>query len=221
MSDCGSLICLDWTVFAIRDIFPMATFTISPADNLNTITWARLGLLTFVALAPPLFTPRAYIPLDPSGKGSPTPEQTTSVAALIFFTFLDPFIFFAWKRPAVPFDELPPLGDIDMAQYLRHNLLHQLDPLSKDPRAPKGYRHLGWRIILCWKWEFLLCTVLSGIYTCLEFVAPFAVNRLLAYLEDNDEVAIMKPWFWIAGIGLGPFVQGCVASFSITQRRNF
>lgn len=91
-------------------------------------------------------------------------------------------------------------------------MLHQLDPKSKDPRAPKGYRHLGWRILRAWWKEATYCVILSFIYTVLEFASPLGVNRLLNYLETKGEGAVVRPWVWILWIGLGPYVQGYALS---------
>lgn len=205
-----------WVVYAQRDIYPMLTYTVRSADELTTIMWIRLAVITFTALFPPLFTPRPFIPLDPSGHSVPTAEQTSSLFALVFFTFLDPLVFHAWKLPTLSIDDLPAVGDHDKAIFLRTTMLHQLDPHSKDPRAPKGKRHLGWRILRVWWREFAVKCVLSVTYVLLEFSAPLGVNRLLNYLENEGRGAVLKPWVFILAIGVGPLAQGVV--FNMVSR---
>ena len=56
----------------------------------------------------------------------PNPEQTTSLASLVSFTFLSPVIWTAWKLPHFPYDLLPPLADYD---HLR-NLVGKSFPVS-------------------------------------------------------------------------------------------
>lgn len=129
-------------------------------------------------------------------------------------------------------------------------MLYQLDPHSKDPRAPKKKtRHLGWRILryvqlalfsssrssgnikltfspcsslyrVWWK-TFIFKCILSVLYVLLEFAAPLGVNRLLTYLEEEGKGAILKPWVYIAAIGVGPLAQGITfseSSFSLSPR---
>jgi hypothetical protein len=98
----------------------------------------------------------------------PTLEQTTSLFSLVFFTFLDPFIIKAWKNPSLSIDDLPHLADIDQAQNLRDQMLHLLDPQSKDPRAFKGYVHLGWRICYAWWKELLACIALDACLSTMQ-----------------------------------------------------
>jgi hypothetical protein len=136
-----------------------------------------------------------------------------------------------WKRPSLGIEDLPHLADIDSAQNLRDQMLHLLDPQSKDPRAFKGYVHLGWRICYAWWKELLACIALSAAYATMQvsflpippsssstrlscgpdsnylfsqFASVLGVNRLLTYLETNGEGAIIKPWVWVCWIGLGP-----------------
>ncbi|KAL7413558.1 P-loop containing nucleoside triphosphate hydrolase protein [Mrakia frigida] len=211
-----------WCVYAKRDIYPMITFTIRSSDKLDVAMWIRLGVLTFTALFPPLFTPRPYIPLDPTGNSEPTAEQTSSLFAILFFTFLDPLVFHAWSLPSLPFEDLPALGDHDKAVYLRTTMLFQLDPHSKDARAPKNKkRHLGWRILRVWWKEFAIKCVLSVLYVLLEFAAPLGVNRLLTYLEEEGKGAILKPWVYIVAIGVGPLAQGITFNILIYVSTRF
>jgi hypothetical protein len=139
-----------------------------------------------------------------------TSEQRSSYAEILFFTFLDPLIFRAWKVAALPYDELPPLADTDTAEHLRNRMMHILDPLSPSPRAIKSRRHLGWRICQAWWKEATACLLLSVAYAIVEFFSVIGVNRLLGYLEADGEGAIVKPWVWVLMIGVGPYLGGLI-----------
>jgi hypothetical protein len=50
---------------------------------------------------------------------APNSEQTSSPLSLIFFLFLDPLIFKAYKVPHLAYEQLPPLADYDYAHVLK------------------------------------------------------------------------------------------------------
>ena len=55
-----------FTIYVYRDIWPLATFNLRPADLADgPLLWAKIGLLTFTAVIIPLFIPRQYTPIDP------------------------------------------------------------------------------------------------------------------------------------------------------------
>ena len=55
-----------FAVYSYRDLWPLCTFTITPADiNEGPFLWARMAALIIVAVVVPLFIPRQYIPVDP------------------------------------------------------------------------------------------------------------------------------------------------------------
>lgn len=134
--------------------------------------------------------------------------------SLFTFTFLDSLIYKAWFLPSVNFEQFPPLSDEDEAAYLRKTCMYHLDPGSKDPRAPPKTRHIGFRILRVWYKEVLLSLLLSSSYAVFQFVDVLGVNRLLHYVETHGEGAVVRPFVWVALIGLGPFVQSCVRPFS-------
>ena len=48
----------------------------------------------------------------------PNPEQTCSVFALVFYTYLDPVIMLSYHVPHLRFDQLPPLSDSDYSRHI-------------------------------------------------------------------------------------------------------
>jgi hypothetical protein len=86
-----------WLLYAYRDLYPLFTFDLRITDRDNIFTWARIALLSFVAVVIPLFRPRTYTPADPKHPANPDeihPEQTTPWISLAFYSFLDPLV---WK----------------------------------------------------------------------------------------------------------------------------
>lgn len=53
-------------VYAYRDVWPLMTFTLQPADSAEgDLLWAKVAVASLVALLP-LFEPYPYIPYDPA-----------------------------------------------------------------------------------------------------------------------------------------------------------
>ena len=54
-----------WAIYVYRDLWPLATFTLQPADAAEgVLLWVKLWVLTFAAGVIPLLIPRSYIPVD-------------------------------------------------------------------------------------------------------------------------------------------------------------
>jgi hypothetical protein len=63
--------------YAYRNIWPLMTFTLTPADAAEGgLLWAKVLLSALGAVVLPLFEPYPYIPLDPSVR-SPFIARTT------------------------------------------------------------------------------------------------------------------------------------------------
>jgi hypothetical protein len=125
-----------WVVFAYRNVYPLATFTLKPVDlNEGWVMYFNLSVLTFAAIVIPLVIPAQYIPFDPkvcftvkvtpplisrsqNPAAEPNPEQTASWFSWLLFFFLDPIIFQASHIPHLPLSEFPPLADYDLSTSL-------------------------------------------------------------------------------------------------------
>ena len=116
-----TLLLLAFCLYAYRDLYPLATFTLIPRDLDNAITWARIGLLSLVSIFIPLLRPRTYIPADPANptpKDLITPEQTAPLLFFVFYEFMTSLVLKAWKVPSLPYEDLHPVADYDKADYL-------------------------------------------------------------------------------------------------------
>jgi hypothetical protein len=176
-----TILAATWVIYFVRDIYPLATFTVPTQDPLTASLWVRLGLLTFAAVVAPLFSPRTHVPVSqPLGAYEPTAEQTASIIALLSYQYLDSFFLQTWRLPALPFEQLPPLGDDDQAAHLRRTVLPKLDPASTLSSAPRNReRHLGWRLLGVFRSQFVAALLLAVLNTATQFLGPLGTNKLL------------------------------------------
>ncbi|KAG9098020.1 hypothetical protein FS749_004906 [Ceratobasidium sp. UAMH 11750] len=192
-------------VYAWRDLMPLSTFSLHPADAAGGwLTWTRIGVLSFAAVVVPLCIPRPYVPLDPKNPSSePNPEQTTPLIHLVLFSFLDPLVWTAYRSPKLEYEQLPPLADYDRAAYLKQRSFDQLDPLR---RALKKQRHLFWGLMGVFKKEYCIMAVMITIKAVMEFAGPVGIRFLLKYLQSPAEPGFFRPWVWILWLFLGPVI---------------
>ncbi|KAG6827484.1 hypothetical protein H0H92_011587 [Tricholoma furcatifolium] len=191
-------------VYFYRDIFPLATYTLSPLDaSEGAILWAKICLLVVISVAIPLLVPRQYIPVDPKNPMEiPNPEQTASLLSLVVYSFLDPIVFLAYKIPHLSHDQLPPLADYDYAKQLRARSFPHIDPFAGGKK-----QHLFWGLMRTFRREYTMLALMCVISAAAGFVAPIGIKELLRYVETGGENAIMRPWFWIVWLFTGTLVR--------------
>ncbi|KAI0685987.1 hypothetical protein BC835DRAFT_1420713 [Cytidiella melzeri] len=189
-----------FALYAYRDIWPLMTFTLRPADEAEgRVLWVKVALAT-LAVVLPLFEPYPYIPVDPTDPfPEANPEQTASVLSFLLYFFLDPVIFQAARVDHLTHDQLPPLADYDAAKNLIKRSYPHLDTFSGAKK-----RHLFWGIVLTFK-RSLFFQVVCLLFLSISLIAgPIGTNRLLTYLENEGEDALVRPWVWIIVIALSP-----------------
>ncbi|EKM51055.1 uncharacterized protein PHACADRAFT_128771 [Phanerochaete carnosa HHB-10118-sp] len=193
-----------FAAYAYRNLWPFMTFALYPLDAAEgKILWAKVALATWVGFLAPLLEPYPYIPLHPEGPiNTANPEQTASIASWVFYTFLDPIIWEAYRVPHLSHDQLPPLADYDEARYLIEQNFHHLDPFSG---AKKG--SLLWPILKVLRTPLLYQAICIVFTSLARLAGPIGVNRLLSYLENGGHNAFVRPWVWILWIALSPIVQ--------------
>ncbi|CAK5281371.1 unnamed protein product, partial [Mycena citricolor] len=85
-------------------------------------------------------------------------------------------------------------------EYLKARSFEHLDVYSIGKK-----RDITWGLLRVFKWQFLTMGVLLTVAGLSNFVAPLAVNRVLAYIEDPATTEhTMKPWFWALLLFVGP-----------------
>ncbi|KAH9053585.1 hypothetical protein EDB87DRAFT_1825596 [Lactarius vividus] len=203
----SSLLLVTFFVYAYRDIWPLLTFVLSPADEREGILlWFKLGLLAFAGVVIPLIIPRQYIPINPRDpQQALNPEQTAPLLSMMTYTFIDPIVFLAYRVPHLSQEMLPPLADYDYAENLAQKSFKHLDTFSGGPR-----RHIFWGFVTVFGREYILLAFLIVVKVLSSLMAPVGMNQLLHYLETRGEGAVVRPWVWIAYLFLGPTL-GAVA----------
>ncbi|KAF7366640.1 ATP-binding cassette transporter [Mycena sanguinolenta] len=184
---------LTLTVYGYRDLFPFVTYRRIPFDESEGwILWARVFVLLVAAVVVPLFIPRPYVPFDPKDPMPiPNPEQTASIVSTMFYFFMDPIVFS---------HRLPPLADSDYSANLKTQNFKYLEASASNKR------HLFFGIIRAFRLEYLAMTASVIVMVSSNFVSPIGINRLLDYLEKPGEEPVVKPWFWILWLFMGPMM---------------
>ncbi|EPS98690.1 hypothetical protein FOMPIDRAFT_1037403 [Fomitopsis schrenkii] len=191
-----------WVVYAYRDIWPLATFTLRPLDLAEgALLWVKISLLSVASILVPILIPQCYVPFDPEHPWqNPHPEQTSSILSLLLYTWLDPTIRLASRVEHLTIDMLPPLADYDDARNLMKQSIDELDPF----RVQKKGRHVMWGLLRVFRRDWILMTIITIVDTSLEFISPLAIRYLLLYIEKDGEGAVVRPWFWIFSMFVGP-----------------
>ncbi|EPT00314.1 hypothetical protein FOMPIDRAFT_1023884 [Fomitopsis schrenkii] len=214
----NSILTTAWFVYAWRDLWPLATFTLQPLDRAEgALLWAQIALLTIGGVIVPLTSPVRYVPFDPENPWpNPPPEQTASILSLLLFSWLDPTVMLASRVQHLTIDMLPALADYDDAQNLMKRSMHEIDPFQNKHKD----RHLMWGILKVFRQEWLIMGIMTTFDTTLEFISPLAIRYILLYIETGGVGATVRPWFWIAALLVGPIIDyifGSVYMFLSTR----
>ncbi|KAF7333297.1 Multidrug resistance-associated ABC transporter protein [Mycena sanguinolenta] len=139
------------------------------------------------------------------------PEQTASLFSFAFYSFLDPIVFLSYRESQLQEAQLYPLCDSDASEYLQNTTFKYLDRFS----GRKSQRHIFFGLLRVFRRDFAIQSGLLTARVLTNFAGPFAMNRLLQYIETQDigDVEIVRPWVWIALIFLGPVVGSLVQQF--------
>nr|XP_031862945.1 uncharacterized protein CI109_001420 [Kwoniella shandongensis]KAA5530017.1 hypothetical protein CI109_001420 [Kwoniella shandongensis] len=212
-----TLLFLGFSLYAYRDLWPLCTFNLDPADINNAITWSRVALLSVVAVLVPLIRPRTYVPADPE---NPTPEneihpeQTAPWLFYVFYEFATSLIWKAWQTTALPYEALPPLADYDRAQLLYKRHIEELDPIRRRSKGLKD-RNLFISLMVVFKREVFIVVTLCALSGIADVSGSVAINQLLKYLETDGIGHLTKPFVWISLLFLGPVVGSLLIQFYI------
>ncbi|GJE87807.1 multidrug resistance-associated ABC transporter [Phanerochaete sordida] len=201
-----------WAGYVYRDIWPIATYYLAPADEGSALLWTNLALLTVGAVVVPLTLPRKYVPYDPQDPAAkPTAEQTCSLLSMMLFAFLDPVVLNGYRTPHLTVEQMPLLSDYEHMKNMSEKSSHYLDPLDS-----RSSRHIFWGLLRLYKWEHFELWLMLSLLVPATFLMPISVNRILSYLENGGVDAAMRPWFWIF-----TFVSGVLATDVISGRYMF
>ncbi|KAI0819311.1 multidrug resistance-associated ABC transporter [Trametes gibbosa] len=197
----GHLSCvliLTWVVYVYRDIVPLATTTINPADaDEGVLLWVKMAILTEAAVFIPLFMPRGKG--DASVHAGLNKEQAAGWLSQRIFSWLDGIVFQAHRVDHIPLDEFPPLADADSTRTLIKGSLKFLDPLQT-----KKNTHIIWGFLRTYRSDILLSTLVVTISSVFSLSWPVATQGLLFYLEEGHPQSTVRPWAWVLLLFVGP-----------------
>lgn len=209
----ASVLLAVWATFTYRNIWPLATYNLTPLDiptaPSTAFFWVQYSILTFAAVVAPLLVPTPYIAVDPLHPyENPAPEQTTSLLGFLLFSFLDPLVWEGYRSKHLAFDRLPALADYDAALHLKARAFKHLDPF-------KHTRHAFWGFVATFKGDYVALTILISLRVITSFLAPVGLNRLLNYIETGGVDAVIQPWLWISWLFLGPLASSVAMQWYI------
>ncbi|CAL1702786.1 unnamed protein product [Somion occarium] len=189
-----------FALFAYRDLWPLATYTLTPADGAEGwLLWMEIAVLSFAAVLIPLISPRQYVPVDPEDGNEPNPEQTASWLSRLFYIYCDPVVLKAFRVPHMKIDDLPLLSDFNRTKYLVKESFQHLDPLLSPSK-----RHIGLKLIFkIFPVEYVRMALAMIAFSGSTMAGPIAINRLLVYLETEGTDAFIRPWLWVLWILFG------------------
>ncbi len=115
------ILLLTWGVYVYRDVVPLATTTLRPADaDEGVFIWLKLLILTEAAVLLPIVTPRATARGLAEG---PNVEQKAGWYSRRMFSWLNETVAKAHRVEHIPLDDLPTLANSDSTRNLVENSL--------------------------------------------------------------------------------------------------
>lgn len=178
----------------------------------------RAALLACLAAAVTLFlaTPRprrSFVP-DVEPEESPTeedisPEETCSLFSFYFSYEWITYVILRGRQRDLTMDDLPPLPTYDQPlKWLQQTKKQRL-------KGGKTFRTL-FRLL---RPEVRSMMSWAASTAVIEFLAPFSMLQLLAYLENPSE-AVIHPAIWIVSIFAGPMARSlCYQQYIFTGTR--
>ncbi|KAH9918376.1 P-loop containing nucleoside triphosphate hydrolase protein [Epithele typhae] len=170
-----------WGAYMYRDVWPLATVELSPADAAEgALMWIKIALLSVAGIFVPAFSPRKFHPRNPKDDLVAAPEQVASAWSLLTYGFMSTIVWTAYRMPHLPYDRLPELSDFD---HLR-NLIGSSFPVCLRPVRSKSRAPLAFKLLRVFAVEIahLMAMSITAV-SHRAFAAPISINNLLIYLE--------------------------------------
>jgi hypothetical protein len=137
-------------VYTYRDVWPLITFTLNPADgDEGHLVWIKVALAGIAGVLVPICEPYPYLPVDPEAslfhvsfaladgyqfrqhpQTQISPEQTAPLLSFFTFSFVDSVIAASRRVAHLSYAMLPPQVDRDMMRTLRPHSYRYLDPFE-------------------------------------------------------------------------------------------
>ncbi|KAF7792454.1 hypothetical protein EIP86_003491 [Pleurotus ostreatoroseus] len=114
----------------------------------------------------------------------------------MFFSYMTPVVLAASRTSHLTLDQLPPLADVDHMKNLERRSFT---------------RYIFWSLLHVFMWEHVYLLFLLLAFVIATLASPFAMNRILSYLEADGEGAVVHPWAWILMILIAPMTETVLA----------
>ncbi|KAI0819312.1 multidrug resistance-associated ABC transporter [Trametes gibbosa] len=186
---------LVWVVYVYRNLVPLGTTNLSPADaNEGVLLWIKMAILTEAAVLLPLFMP-------PGKPEYLNEEQAASWYSQRVFSWLNGTVAKAHQVDHMPLEDLPALGHADSTSILIEGCLKAC--LHLDPLQAKN-THVVWGFLQIHRSQFLLGALALAVSSTFGLSWPFATQGLLSYLEEGHNDSNIQPWVWVLLLFVGP-----------------
>ncbi|KAK1139883.1 hypothetical protein N8T08_011044 [Aspergillus melleus] len=203
----------------VQDAVPMVI--VGATYRPRPIAAALLGCLAAVVVIA-LATPRprrsspSFLPDSETGTGEQlwtdderSPEETCSLFSYYCSYEWITYVILRGCRKDLTMDDLPPLPSYDEPSRWLKKIKKQRLKGGKTFRTLCRLLKTEIKTMMCW----------SATTAVVEFVAPYAMLRLLAYFED-DESAVVHPAVWISLLFVGPVMRSlCYQQYIFTATR--
>ena len=189
-----------WLIIVVGELIPAVDADADFGLNIMMIcSVATLSAAVFVALV----TPRDWMPpslnldfSEKTGAQKPSPEETCSwLEYYVTYEWLTPLL---WKgaRRQMTMEELPTLPWYDEPLLLLARI--------QDARR-RSSSTVGTLFRFLYK-ELFAMTIYGTLAFTIELVAPYALFRLLQYIE-SPSTATIRPWVWVILLFVGPLTR--------------
>ncbi|KAI8994066.1 multidrug resistance-associated ABC transporter [Trametes punicea] len=200
---------LTWVVYAYRDVLPLATTTLQPADaEQGPLLWVKLVVLTIAAVIIPCFIPQPASHNSTAGEAL-SKEETAGWYSRRMFSWLNATVARAQQVEHMSLEELPPLANADSTSVLVKNSLqarlstHFLTSSMEmtlrkylDPLQTRNKTHIFWGFLKLYRSEYLLGALLALCSSVIGLSWPLATQGLLESLVQ-DHASLIRPWAWV------------------------
>ncbi|RPD70664.1 P-loop containing nucleoside triphosphate hydrolase protein [Lentinus tigrinus ALCF2SS1-7] len=213
----GIILLILWAVYMYCDVWPLATYSRTPADtHEGIILWVKVSLLTFAAVVLPLISPRRPPPGIPVWDA--TVDQTASILSVVTYAWMDSFIRFSAKLHAtngkLEQEQLPPLPEERHVDYMVEASYKYVDPIKAEVDDHKRKRwNVAWGLLWVFRWEEALMGTMVALASFASFMAPLSIRHILAHIENGPDGETIRPWVWIAALLLGSMTVSFAMQF--------
>ncbi|KAL4891593.1 P-loop containing nucleoside triphosphate hydrolase protein [Aspergillus ambiguus] len=196
-----------------QDLAPMAIIgaTYRPS-RVGVALMLCMAAVILIALATP--RPRRPFAVDPETEnslttGEPSPEETCSLFSYYCSYEWITYVILRGFRRDLTMDDLPPLPSYDDPSKWLEKIKKQRLKGGKTLRTLCRLLSTEIRTMMTW----------SSITAVVDFIAPYAMLRLLAFLESPED-AIVQPVLWVSLLFIGPMTRSlCYQQYIFTATR--